>query len=126
MAQDPSKFRVPKDSWGTILEELRNQGLEGQPSTSKTRIEVFGHPPGRLFLGTFTWVPPLGWRLLIASPTVRTRQDLELALDHLSESQKAIEAANLAWDDFSGSRTEKNWQAYLGVVAAHDLKLYKA
>ena len=123
MGRDPNRARVTKDDYKTILELLKELGMEGRPSTSKLRIDVW---KGSLYLGVFAWITKQGWRLTIVSPNIRTHQDLELGLERLEEASAVCPAANLAWEKFSKDRSEENWQAYVGILAAHDLRQFRA
>jgi hypothetical protein len=106
-----------------ILKLLHEQGLEGKPSLSKTRVDVW---KGTTCLGTFAWVANVGWKLTVAQPPIRTHQDLELGLESLTESAVACQAADAAWAKFSSDRSEENWETYMGVLAAHALGQFRA
>ena len=77
------------------------------------------------FVASFFWVANKGWRMTSAHPYIRARADLDVALDEIAATVTSCEAADKAWEDYTMSPSEKNWQIYQGVLAAHYLKLYK-
>jgi hypothetical protein len=107
-------MRLRKDQKENIIKEIREKGFKtGGGNNSNIFIWKNDH-----FIGSFSWITKLGWRLTLVSPIVYTQDDLTLALEEIQITQQINEEVNDAWSKYKTSPSEKNWQAYQGLLAS--------
>lgn len=111
-----------------IGEQIKALGFEievrPRPSPRRTpprEISIWTNEPmcsERKYLGTIRWVKRAGWVMELVIPTLRTDVDLGLGLNLLQESHSWQGEADGIWRKYQDSRSTKNWETYMGVLAA--------
>ena len=123
------KVRVPahrkkllkKEAPLAVREAIMSLGLFVQEA--KARLNVYTHRNGTL-LGHFEWVPHNGYQLFIATPILRTRTDISVALDDIKGLGEAHAAVQVAWDLYAKTHSTKCWDEYMGALAAFYMRAF--
>jgi len=71
------------------------------------------------FIAGFYWVTHEGWKMDLRHPTLYSEEDLITALLVLPIAEATANSTHVAWRKFQTAKNNKNWQRYLGLVAAH-------
>jgi len=106
---------------GLLADKLEREGFQVRLRDNDKIVHAWDNERG--FVCAFYWVPKKGWRFDVAQPFIYTHADLEFALDEVFRSQKAKAKADVAWEKYKNEKTEGNWRAYQGTLAAHNFRL---
>ena len=68
-------------------------------------------------MGAFNWIAKLGWVFEVRMPTIHTELDLLLALQEFQNCRNKQESLEKAYSEYSSSRTGKNWETYVSLLA---------
>ena len=107
------KKRLRKEEKDLIVKKLRDLGY--RPGVQANGIYLWDKD---VYIGSYTWVKKVGWRLSIAHPTIYTHDDLEPTFDEIKVVQKYRQDIAGAWEKYKASPSEKNWQTYQGLLAS--------
>lgn len=115
------RLRLQKGDGEEIAERVtKDLGLKAEARKGS----VYVWDPDNQHLATFSWRTGKGWCLLVRQPTISTRHDLGTGLEEIQRCQAGNSAADEAFEKFKKVKTNKNWAAYQGALAAHFFRLY--
>lgn len=115
------KLRLQKGDGEEIAESVTKElGLKAEARKGS----VYVWDMDNSHIATFSWRKGKGWCLLVRQPTTFTRHDLDTGLEEIKRCQAGIKAADEAFGKFKKAKTNKNWAAYQGALAAHFFRLY--
>lgn len=114
------RLRLQRAEAKQIAERLKQLGFRVSVQTEAVHAWDKGHSG---WCVSFRWIKKQGWRLDIATPTIKTHHDLETALDEIETTRHHRKLADEAWAVFQKCRSNKAWMAFQGVMAAHFARL---
>lgn len=114
------QLRLQKGDAKKISQRMEAEGFKAH--ARDTSVYVWDNNNNHI--ATFVWRKNHGWSLMVRQPTTYTKHDLEMAVEEIQRCKAGCEAADKAWEKFKKVRTNKNWAAYLGSLAAHFFRLY--
>lgn len=110
---DPRR-RLGKDQAGNIAKLFTKKGYAVHQSAD--RVVLWRD---HKFVAALYWERNDGWRLDIRHPTVASEDDLITASMAITITESIVAATHAAWKKFQANKSDKAWQRYLGLVAAH-------
>jgi len=114
------RLRLQKSEGAEIAANMMEHGFKSEARTDS----VYVWDEHEQHIATFSWRKGKGWCLLVRQPTLFAQHDLKMAVEEIQRCEAGIEAADQAWEKFKKAKTNKNWAAYQGALAAHFFRLY--
>jgi len=111
---DTPRRRLGKDQAENIAKLFTKKGYSVHQSTD--RVVLWRD---HKFVAAFYWEKNDGWRLDLRHPTVASEDDLITASMSIAVTESTVTATHAAWKKFQASKSDKAWQRYLGLMAAH-------
>jgi hypothetical protein len=118
------RLRLRRNQAQDIAEIVRSLGFRAHVSDGRIHIHDPKHPGNDKWIGCLHWTKRVGWGLYVMQPPTYTQHDLQFALEELQRTSKARRAVVRAWGAFNKCRSEKNWRAYQGAIAAHYFRMF--
>lgn len=112
----PERKRLDRSNGAAIRAAFEKAGFKVRQQAQ--RIFLWDD---KTFVGEVAWVTHVGWRLYLAHPVLHTPASLDEAVDHLKVVRRAVVLSEEKWRVFARTKSEKAWQAYMGVLAAHHM-----
>lgn len=125
MSQFPERNRVGKSDISNLVARL--QAALGPKFSVEFRdggsfIAIFDL--NKILVATYQWVQGVGWRASIMQPFTFCFDDIDHVVEELRRSLEGCDKILARWETFHQSKTEKAWQAYQGVRATHNFRMY--